>query len=663
MAASRLGKAGSAEQNRWVRDVEERVLWYQQQMQEVWHNTSRWWRLYLSKRNDPRSRDEAWRANIFVPKPWTNIETMTATNVSILTSADPIWQPEAVHDKDLERAKSVERLLDYTARKNSYVKFMTKLSRDKYITGTSFFKTTWVEKSHVISVAPNPMAIADLEKASQDAVAAGAPNPPDWMTEPEAFMQWRQLVNSSGRAKVPEPPYSGEQTVVRYRGPWFSRIPVYDVYLDPFVDELEDQTLIVHRMVKPLEWVMDRTKSRDGKPAVFSAEAVDMALAGWNGFKMSEWEAQLTEDRGISGGFDAATNPEYAQAVELWECWQPDNPVPFAIIMNRKAVINKNPYTMPFEHGMCPIGATRYVVIPGQFHGQSALQAPEALFDELNKLRNLRMDGVILNTLPIFTKLKEVGLPDALRSIRPGSIIPMSRPDGIQALNRPSMPPEAFREPEEINRELDDAMQVFDSTRGAPASVGRVTGTEFQGRASQAQLRAKLDALFQEEDMLPSVHQAISLWAQMGQPESVTRASGEPNPLKDLSRSDLIEALEMDFRFRGATKAINRDMQIQQLTLFADKFGANLLPQEMRLLMRLILEQADLRGSGRVVSEEGTVEKTQDYEMQRQAALGQMQAQQAQMAAGASNPPGGQAPPPQEAPPPQQGGGSAGPQG
>jgi hypothetical protein len=303
------------------------------------------------------------------------------------------------------------------------------------------------------------------------------------------------------------------------------------------------------------------------------------------------------------------------------------------------------------------------VVIPGQFHGLSALQAPESLFEELNKFRNLRSDGATLNVLPVFTKLREVGLPDALRSIRPGSIIPMSRPDGIQALVKAPMPPEAYREPEEINREIDDSMQVYDSTRGAPASVGRVTGTEFQGRATQAGLRMKLDALFMEEDLLPSVQQSLSLYSQMSDEPFRVKISGQPSPFVDLSKQDFIEALDMQFRFRGATKARNLDMQVQQLTMFAEKFGANLVPGEMRLLMRLILESSDLRGASRVVSAEGTNEKTQDYEMQRQVALGQMQMQMAQTQAAQSAPPGGQAPPapPQPGGPPPTGGGNGGP--
>jgi hypothetical protein len=142
--AHKLGEPESAEMHAFVRDVEERMDFYKNQMQDVYDSSSRWWRLYLNKRADPRSRDEDWRANIFVPKPFTNIESMTAAAVATLTSADPIWQPEAVHDQDLERAKSVERILDYTARKNSYTKFLTKLSREKYVTGTRFFKTTWV---------------------------------------------------------------------------------------------------------------------------------------------------------------------------------------------------------------------------------------------------------------------------------------------------------------------------------------------------------------------------------------------------------------------------------------------------------------------------------------------------------------------------------------
>lgn len=646
-----LGKPGSAEHAKFVSDVWTRWNWYRQQTIPIYEVVERMWRLYLCRGEDPRGPDEKWRANIFPPIGHSNIETMVASVVSILTSADPLIQPEAVSDADLERARSVERVLDYTYRKNLVTKFLTKLSREKYVAGTSFFKTTWVEKAHVVQVNPRPGQAEAIEAAVQQAVAAGASDPPDWASEPKAFMEWRELVNNSGKTKVPEPPYGGPKTVVRYRGPQFTRLPLWSVVCDPLIDEMEDQNFIVHRMVKPRSWIEARTAQ-----GYYNKAAIDAAFYGWDGRIMLEWEQQLAAARGLTVNSD----PYYYDSCELLEVWQPDTEIPYAIIMNRQAVINKNPYSLPYDHGECAISAVRHIVVPGQFYGLSALQPPETLFDELRKLRNLRSDGATLNVLPVYVKLKEAGIPDLMRKIKPGGILNVSRPDAIQALKKDPMPPEAWREPAEIVQEIADSMQVYDSTKGAPAQVGRVTGTEFQGRTSQAQLRIKLDALFMEEDLIPSVHQALSLWGQMSNAKVQVKVGGQPNPFVELSCEDFIEALDMQFRFRGATKAINRDMQVQQLLLLADKFGAVMLPQELRLLARLVLELEDIRGASRVISEEGTQEKTQDYEMQRQAALSQLQMQitgaQAQQApaAGGVQPP----PPPQPSAPPQGGGGN-----
>lgn len=641
-----LGKPGSSEHERFIRNVELRLDWYRTQMTSIYDSISRMWRLYLCKGNDPRTRDEDWRANIFPPIGHSNIETMVASVVSILTSADPLIQPEAVSDADMDRARSLERTLDYTYRKNKVVKMLTKQAREKYVAGTSFFKTSWAEQAHIIETTARPGEAEALEAAIQAAEGSGAPAPPDWQTEPEAFEQWRTLVNNSGRAKIPSPPYSGPRTIVRYRGPVFTRIPIWNVFLDPLVDEMDDQNFIVHRMVKPRAWIEDRAEK-----GFYDKEAVAFASRGWDGKELEQWEVQLAEDRGIAvaGGL---MDPYFHDACELLEVWQPDTEVPFALIMNRKAVINKNPYSMPFEHGMCPISAVRHIVVPGQFYGLSALQPPETLFEELRKLRNLRSDGATLNVLPIFTKLREAGIPELVRNIRPGSIIPVSRPDAIGVLQKPAMPPEAYREPAEIKQEIADSMQVYDSTKGAPAEIGRVTGTEFESRANQAQLRMKLDALCHEEDIIPSVQQALSLWAQMSTDPIRVKVGGQPSPFVDLSRDDFIEGLDMQFRLRGATKAIKRDMVAQQLMLAADKFGAIMTPKELRLLATEFFETLDIRGSSLIISEEGTNEKQQDYEMQRQAAMAQMQMQTQQMAAQMAPAAGAQAPPA----PPQAGG-------
>jgi len=634
-----LGLPGSEEHTRFCRNAKERIDYYYQQLQYVYAQSLEHWDLYLNYRRDFRGPGEEWRANIGVPEPFSAIEASVAAVTSILTSADPLIQPEAVHDSFIDSARSVERLLDYSFRANHVNKLLTKMLRARDVQGTAFFKVMWEERAHEIYVSYSEAALLKYNEyiATLLGDQPGLTPTPDWQRDPEAFEAWRQLVNQSKRARVPAPPLTGKRRLVRYRGPVFYELPMYSVQLDPFVDEMANQSFVAHRVVKPRAWLEQQVRN-----GVYDAAAVSYALAGWDGRVMLQEEEELTRKMGLSSsGMD---DPQYRNSVVLHEVWQPGTEVPYAVVLNEKAVINRDPYHLPTWDGECSLIALRSLVVPGYFHGMSKLAEPRSLFEELNKLRNLRLDGATLNTLPVYTRLREVGIPDMLRKLQPGALIPVSRPDAISPLRREAMPPEAWREPQEIKAEIADATGYYTATKGAPAQIGRVTGTEFQGRANQAQLRVKLDAMYTEEDFVPVTRKMLTLWAQMGEDELRVRVGGQPDPFIQLNREELLEALDIDWRFRGATKAINKDMQVQQLLTFVDKFGASLKPYEARYLARLVLESLDVRGATQIVSDQGTAETTQDYERQRMA-------QQAPPQPVQGGPPQPGAPPPQGGPP------------
>jgi hypothetical protein len=174
--------------------------------------------------------------------------------------------------------------------------------------------------------------------------------------------------------------------------------------------------------------------------------------------------------------------------------------------------------------------------------------------------------------------------------------------------------------------------------------IGRVTGTEFQGRENRAQIRFKLDSLFLEEDLYPINRQMLGLYAQLADDPLLLKIGGSPNPFISIDRSILIESMEQQWRFRGPNKAINRDMQVQQLTMWVKTFGASLQPQEMRFAARLLLDLLDVRGASKLISDEGTAnvniqaQGAQQAGQQAQAA-GQQQSEAAQVQAPASIPP------------------------
>lgn len=651
-----LDTPGTGSHKQFVDGLIERWRFYRDQRLDIVRESLEMWDLYLTKQREHRLKGEEWRANLGLPDAFANVEAKVANLVSIMLSADPVVQPEGVHDQFREDAQSVEKLLDYAYRKNQFAKWLVKLVRQRSVVGTAFFKLTWGRQQHTFTFSRSPEASARFQKVLDDILmhAPGVPPPPGhivpqpgmtpdglpippeppppytgWMTDPEGFEKWRKMVNLAGAAKVPAPPLDGPTQVVQYQGPKLHLLPLTSVYLDPLNDDISTQNFIVYRSVKPQSWIEEQVAL--GR---YDAAAVDYARTGWDGMVREQEEDDLAAKMGIVSDSASSADPYYRKADEFLEFWQPGSDMPYALVMNQKAVINLRPEEMPFLHGECAIGAARSTLVPGHFYGLSDLKPARDLFWEKRKLRNMRVDAVTLNVLPAFTKLREVGLPEMMHKVRPGALIPVSRPDAIQSLIRDPLPGEAYQEPRELDADIADSMGIYASTKGAPAQIGRVTGTEFQGRENRAQIRFKLDSIFLEEDLHPINRQMIALFAQFGDDPLRVRIGGQPDPFLTVDRAQLVEALEMQWRFRGPNKAINRDMQVQQLLMWSKSFGAVLTPKEMRLAARLILDLEDIRGASELVSDEGTQAKQAEYEAMQQAQAAQQQAAGGQAAAG-----------------------------
>ncbi len=591
---------------------------------EIFPAAGRYWKLYLAKRPDPRREHEKWRANVFLPYPFVTAETQVAQIVEINTASQPFIQAGGTGDEDFEGARNIERLLDYSLIANHWRRLLTTNVRALTVQGTDFLKTVWTKRAFKFNIEFEGTELIDYRKRIEEIVQRFqiAP-PPDFEQDPAKFEEWRQIVNKDGRARVPAIPKPGPQEIVQYEGPLIERVPFWDIRMDPNIQEIRDQHCIIQRLVKPKSWLTARTGDDPTKP--FDPAMVDVGLAGWDGQAISKYEQELAEAIGISIGREQ--NPYYKEAVEILEKWTPGTEYPFQVILNGKTVINKHPDRMPYLSGMPSLTAVRKVVIPGFGYGMSTLMQPEALFYEGNSLRNLRLDAVTLSTLPIFTRLREAGLPELQRKLTPASIIEVSRGDAIKQLMTQSIAPDAFREMPEIKLDIDDAEGTGSNVRGASASVNRVSASENQGRLNQALLRGKLGAVTVEEDLSTLVPQLIGLWAQFGNDSVRVRIGGKPDAILEIGKHEILDSLHADFRFRGATRAINKDQTVQNLQTFTKDFKDMMHPGEIRASMRVIAETMNIPLVSRIVSDEVTGQMVMAFEKQKTDAAAAAQQQ------------------------------------
>jgi hypothetical protein len=632
-----VGYYGDPGHDKLVQEIEEIEAFYRQQLTASFTAMVKRWRLYLAERDDKRLPHEKWRANTFVPYPFSGAETKASALCEVMNSTDPPIQAEGF-DSDDKLARKMERVHDYTLRKNKWGWQQDLAYREMIVQGTMFWKLTWGNRSRMVNVHPTMDQIRKFDQAVDQAVQLGAPPPPE---DPEQFKEWRQTVNTARYfGIIPEQPLPAaqQQEIVEYRGPLLERPFVGDLRFDPMVEDIQEQQLFIHRIVKKRKWVEDRAGT--GPEYKFDPRQVEAARANTEDGRFSIWEEEIAAMLGIPR--IAQADPLFQDAVELWECWRPGTTAPYCVVMNRKAVINKTPDTHPFWHGQLPFIPVRNVPIPRRLLGISDLQQTEKLYLEMNTLHDLLLDAVLLAVIPVFTKKRSSGVVENQRYLRPGGFIDVDVADAIQSLTKfdPGLQ-HAFRMIENLKANIDETNATGPNVRGSAATIGRVSATESQGRLSQALLRTKQQVLRIEEEHQNIPAQAAYLWYQFGEEQVRLRIGGDElaiDPFVEMGRNDFLQMLGIDFRFRGATKALNRELSAQQLDAWLKTAtqAAALMPKEVRAVLAKIYEIQGHKGVGNIITDEGTAATQEVYDAQILQARMQVQAanqaaQQAQM--------------------------------
>lgn len=606
------------------------------QLLQIHNQSAAFWRRYLSKRDDPRDPiKEKWRSHIVVPQAFYNTEAKVAQMVEILFSADPPVQADPVFEDKEPTAKDVGRLIEYTQRINHFRRFLAGAMRATSVQGTEFVKNVWHRKTVKVPYRQNQQQVEDFTKALEEAQTVFQLPPdrvPDWQSDPQGFEKFRRLINKANRGvRVPEAPdLSGApREFVQFWGPYLERVPIWQMFLDPMIQELEDQPIIIHEMFKSAGWVESRTdKNGDDPSKPFDGRRVQLALDSAPGELVASDQQRVAVDMKIPEGI--SQNPQFAKPVKIWEAYRLNSDYPFAVVLNETQVINKNPRQLPYEHGQAPFGMIRNVLSPGYAYGISDLDPTMSLLDEQDILRSLRLDKVTLYTLPVFQKLQGMGIPDLQKRIFPGGIIEVAKIDQIKELfGGKDVNQGAYAEGDRIGLDIDRSWGIGDNVRGAQSTVGRVSATESTSRLTQALTRLKLLAIQTEDDLSSSVQQWLGLWAQFGDSESRPTQDGM-DPLANLDRDKLMSALAANYRFRGATQALNRELLAQQLILFGDKYNALMLPTEGRQLMREVANAMGLRGISKIISTEGDQRKQAEYDAQQAAQMAAVKAQELQ---------------------------------
>jgi hypothetical protein len=635
----------------------EQFEFYAKQLDPIKHSMSRYTRLYLGERKDPRRENEKWRSNTWLGDPFQQTETEVAVWISILNSQTPTVTAEGVGSEDEWKARGFTNAVDYIQRGNSWTYGQEQALRKVSYQGWTVIEPRWRELSFKAVQPPTKDEKVKYDIAVNEVMKQGAPPPPDAVNMPDQFALWTQQFGI-------QPPQYGPREVVQYRGPWWARNSDYDYYFDPFLEDWTEQEVFIKRVLKPWAWLEKNAGPEEGKR--YDPENLAKCKGGTGGGdqqRLSQWEREIAARQGLTF---QENDPIFKNGAEVLEFWRVKEDLPFCTVVNRTAIVNKRPDVHPYWHGQLPFVPIRNIPLAGRALGMSSYSQMEKLFGDRVKFRDLLFDMMLISVMPILLKKRGMGLADMQKQWQPGMVLDVNEPGGIQrAIDPPSGFAELVQVTQMILQDQNLILSTGENVRGQQAQVGRVSATEAQARLTQALVRHTQRTVRLEEEFNPIIPQSLALigqkWPSDDQSLAQLRAkmvgANEADPWadKEVTKELFVEALTMDIKFTGASRTRDLQLAAQQIKDFT-QFGASIqvapgVPAlsgvEIRNLLRRMYRTLGQKGVEEALTTEGDQAVAQATQLALSNSMAQAQLQALQFQQGIQQLQNPQ-PPPQE---------------
>jgi len=277
---------------------------------------------------------------------------------------------------------------------------------------------------------------------------------------------------------------------------WLDKLPnpevvdIFDFFPDPKARTDKEMKYAIHRLERDIE---DLESNQN-----YNKEAIKR-LKESGGAKNNQERQQREAILGVTSNSVDSTRKRY-EILEYWGNFNGENYI--IVVAGRQEVLrcDKNPY-----ENWNPFVVVRDTIVPHEFYGIGEIEPIQSLQNELNDIRNQRLDNVKLNVNSMWKIVAGgVQFEDELVS-RPGGTIHLTRPDGLLANDRQVVPSEAFTEESIIKSDMERADGANSPLSGALVSpMGGNTGgainrtaTAWQGAINQADKRfsAKVNQL------------------------------------------------------------------------------------------------------------------------------------------------------------------------
>ncbi|MDO4733461.1 MAG: hypothetical protein Q4B50_08135 [Bacillota bacterium] len=495
-----------------------------------------------------RSRTERQRegSNLFVPQTFMQCEVIKARVGESLFSSRPYVAALPRNEGDQQRAANVQTLLDWQM--NDRMDLPRLISQQivgsLVVYGTAVAYTGWKLRTRLLR----------QPKKVEEALLGGDGKP---------------LLDQGGRALRYASSRVETKREVIYDDPMVSALSLYDFFIDPEAEQIEDARFLGHREY------LSRSQLED--------------LEAQGGFRI-DWEKLQSGD---PEGRQHFGDPEDPGLYLLHHYWEDQRHV---VILGRSqcALDEDN----PFWHGEYPYDKCCFVSVPGEFYGIGVPEILAGLQDELNTSRNQRIDYNSMSLRRMWKLRKGCGLSNADLIWRQNGILQVENMDDVQEINLQSLPADAFANENSIKQDMQDATGCHDIIMGLAYSNETATTTMTRDNNASLRFKTVVNALV-KDIMLPIARKFISMDRQFLREERAFRLlNQEDSGIFHLDPTDLGGDYDVIYCGSAVESLANREMnknkalQAYSLALSDPAYQAD---DRARLaLFRRVLEALDM---------------------------------------------------------------------
>jgi hypothetical protein len=350
---------------------------------------------------------------------------------------------------------------------------------------------------------------------------------------------------------------------------------MYDFFLDPEAQNIQDAQWVIHRYYKSLDELEQAGYYKNLK-----------RLKRYISSKI-EKSPEETERKELAFGHSGEYD-ETVDNIEIWEMWDKDG---LTVMAAGEVVIREQ--ENPFWHGKKPFISLNDSIVPQEFYGKGEIEPVIKLQHALNTVQNQIIDNrtqVLMN----MWKITGENVDESELIYRPNGVIHLSNEyEKVEPIIPPDLTGNAQKDVSLIKSDIQQALGIYDYTKGAESGANKTaTGIGLVQEAANARFKHKIQLL--EEAIKEVGEMVLALYQQFITDEKVIRVVGKKG-------EEFIRVLPKDIAGEydcvpeaGSTLMVDKDKEREEIMNLYAIFSTQPFENLKMEMMKKMLEKFDM---------------------------------------------------------------------